>query len=537
VDLVDILEAGVYFTALTMRQMHRGFLPVLLYLGLWLLLFVLIPPFSQDFPLNDDWAYSKGLFHFLQGNGLRYFGPSAPMMGQWLWAIPFVELFGEHHWVLRCSTILLSTLGLIAFYNLLVTEGISKTGSFWASAALAVNPLYFLMSGTFMTDIPALALSLISLAFYLRGIRRDEKTGWVLAMLFATLAAITRQNSALVPVCVGISLLWDRSIRSRGLALLAVIVPVLAGVMADQWYFRGNPEFQRLGLSFHNLKDTARFLFVTLHTLGLLIVPLIFTVRRFVWVRVLIFSSVFIVTALHLLGEGRLFPYWGNMITPWGQFGVNDVLPGERPILMGTELRLFLTLLGCLGAAVFVEKCLYFVRTTGLRKLWIPVIALNVVSVWLAPYWFDRYLLFLFPFVLLVMVQGKIDDSRSRLVPTAAMIACSAFVSLALMHDWLSWNRARWEIGERALKSGLLPQEIEGGLEWNGWHSLEPARFLPFQAEKGLTLPYTRRLFPQNTGAFAISFNPPARTEVLDREPYHPWLLGGSHRLYLVRKE
>src|SRR5207248_9485674 len=38
-----------------------------------------------------------------------------------------------------------------------------------------------------------------------------------------------------------------------------------------------------------------------------------------------------------------------------------------------------------------------------------------------------------------------------------------------LMHDWLSWNEARWALGQKAVQSGIHPRIIEGGLEWNGW--------------------------------------------------------------------
>src|SRR5262245_31902280 len=82
----------------------------------WLLLFAVIPPGTQDFPLDDDWAFARSAVDFANGRGVHYYGwASMPQFGQWLWSWPFVRLFGPSFAVLRISTILLSLLGIAAF--------------------------------------------------------------------------------------------------------------------------------------------------------------------------------------------------------------------------------------------------------------------------------------------------------------------------------------------------------------------------------------------------------------------------------------
>ena len=91
--------------------------------ALWGGLFALFPPARQNFPLNDDWAYARGVFALVRGDGLHYFGqPSTPLLGQWLWALPFVWLLGTSHAALRFSTLVLSWLELLAFRDLLRRE-------------------------------------------------------------------------------------------------------------------------------------------------------------------------------------------------------------------------------------------------------------------------------------------------------------------------------------------------------------------------------------------------------------------------------
>ena len=47
-----------------------------------------------------------------------------------------------------------------------------------ATAALAFNPLFFLLQGTFLTDVPALSLALVSLALYGRAFQ-GRGSGWL----------------------------------------------------------------------------------------------------------------------------------------------------------------------------------------------------------------------------------------------------------------------------------------------------------------------------------------------------------------------
>src|ERR1700731_1067845 len=138
---------------------------------LWALIFFSIPPPEQELPLNDDWAYSRGVILFAQGDGIHYSNwASMPQLGQWLWALPFLAVFGKSHMALRLSTIVLSWFGLWAYYDLLRQEGVSDWKAALLVATLAFNPLFFLLQGTYMTDVPALSMSLAALAIYGRAL-------------------------------------------------------------------------------------------------------------------------------------------------------------------------------------------------------------------------------------------------------------------------------------------------------------------------------------------------------------------------------
>jgi 4-amino-4-deoxy-L-arabinose transferase-like glycosyltransferase len=119
---------------------------------------------------------------------------------------------------LRLSTVVLSQLGVLAFYELLRREArISRHGAGFTAAALALNPLFFALSGTFMSDVPALSLSLLALAAYTRALRSGRLLELTAAALLGALAAITRQNVVDAPLVAGILLLRSPHLRRRAL--------------------------------------------------------------------------------------------------------------------------------------------------------------------------------------------------------------------------------------------------------------------------------------------------------------------------------
>src|SRR5579859_7953383 len=118
--------------------------PVLISALAWAVIFVAVPPGSQDFPLGDDWAFAHGAIWFAQGLGIHYSKwASMPQLGQWLWSWPFLHLIHLPHVALRLSGIVLSWLGLAAFCDLLQRENVPARVAAFAACVLALNPLFF----------------------------------------------------------------------------------------------------------------------------------------------------------------------------------------------------------------------------------------------------------------------------------------------------------------------------------------------------------------------------------------------------------
>ncbi len=233
------------------------------------------------------------------------------------------------------------------------------------------------------------------------------------------------------------------------------------------------------------------------------------------------------------------------MITPRGAFCGSsysgELIPGEwtpeRPVILGLTSRWLLSCLGCLAGAWLVARagC-----AGGRRLLSSPLVLLGLLQIPLllaVPDIFDRYLLFLFPAALvLALPQGPLP--LWRWMPATAQLIGLAVVSTGLMHDWLAWNAARWELGRRlVLATGLDPRDgdIEGGIEWDGLYLPAPRPTMVPLRPRGLTLPFINSKFGYIRGRFALSFAPLAHSHVVAYQPYNLWLAPGPRQFYLLQ--
>lgn len=517
-----------------------------------MVLFAVFPPAAQDFPLNDDWAFGRSALLFARGEGIHYLNwASMPQLGQWLWACPFLWLLGASFFALRLSTIVMSWLGLWAFYDLLRQQNWTPIPATLATAALAFSPLFFLLQGTFMTDVPALSLALLALAFYGRAIG-GRRAGWLAAAVVAApLAVLTRQNTVAVPLTAAVLLWRTPDLRSRPLWWLGVLLPAAVGVITHLWFQRRTDvrptEFALLAPA-----SVLLLPFVIIHLAGLTALPLFLLAPRaenwktlaWAFAAMLAFAGYWLLYGVYL-PYGGLFPYSENMLTPYGAFAGSNprlslglLVPGDRPPLLGTTGRVFLSLLGCAVGSMLVARAAHNWRAGSWSQPLILFALLQMGLFLLMKDIYDRYFLFLLPTALFLArppTAAAALPSPRMLLGGLAVIAVLVLLSTALMHDWLSWNSARWQLGLRAVQNRRIdPLSIEGGVEWDGWYTVVSGKRLRPQPPRWPVLPFTRDWFPWITGRYCLSFSELKGARRLDAEPYSLWLVPGSRQFYLL---
>jgi hypothetical protein len=104
--------------------------------------------------------------------------------------------------------------------------------------------------------------------------------------------------------------------------------------------------------------------------------------------------------------------------------------------------------------------CVEIVAITGVSFAW-AVLHTTIANL-------DRYFLLPFtlaiPATLLAARWLRVRVIHAGAVITAALIAC---YSTAAQHDYMSWNRARWQALSELTSSGVGPELIDGGIEFN----------------------------------------------------------------------
>jgi hypothetical protein len=361
--------------------------------------------------------------------------------------------------------------------------------------------------------------------------------------LVATLGALTRQNTIIIPITAAVLLLLEKRWREQALWWVGVLLPLAVCLGAHYW-LQGRkdavprelsmPEYWYLYLLFP---------FVVIHFLGLFALPVLAATRGAAgsWKIFLLTLGAMAVAAglVYRKLDQSLFPY----LDVWLPESYH--LQGYVPLMLRSDgLRLALTVGGCIGGAGLITR-LVGVARMGFRPDPLLVFsALQLPLLLLSPVLYDRYLFILIPGALYVSILGASQVGFRWKLGTAVLLVFGV-VSVGVVHDWLSMNAARWELGRRALARHVHPNQIEGGLEWDGWFSPIPSEWKPTQhgrskrrpvEVRGLALIFTQMCFPRMEAAYAISCVPPPTTLVVeDRQLYTLWLVPGERSLYFVR--
>ena len=89
--------------------------------------------------------------------------------------------------------------------------------------------------------------------------------------------------------------------------------------------------------------------------------------------------------------------------------------------------------------------------------------------------WFDRYLLLFIPLLgaLIALHSPKVDFAALRKVKITGAVLLTLFGLFAVLatHDYLAWNRARWEaLDKLEVEQKVNAYVVDGGYEYNGWY-------------------------------------------------------------------
>ncbi|MEC5404320.1 hypothetical protein VOM14_01880 [Paraburkholderia sp. MPAMCS5] len=488
---------------------------------LWMVAVAVINPLG-NFPLNDDWSFALAVRHLLATGEFRPLGwTSMTLVGHVFWGALFCLPSGFSFNALRIATLVAGALGLIAFCALLQALGCDRRKTAFAMVLFGFNPIYLNLANTFMTDVGFATLSLFSTLFFWRYLVARQPGRLLWAMVFAIAALSVRQLALFLPIAMLAAFIVERKKDWRAIALaLATLLVSMALLYAfDAWLNARHATPALYGkpseVLFRQLASPITFVIGVLQNvrralayLGWFLFPVLMwrlpaIVREYA--SVTLGKSLLMVAAIialawfvAMVAFHHFMPVATNIVQASGLGPVlmHDADNGNLAALPAA-FWISITFLAAVGGILLLLDVGLTIRTivanfrarqidaaTSLR-----VFVLIGVCAYLGPImaisYYDRYLMPpTFLLIALIMLEGRAEATSApqrrwsaqsiNFISTLTLLYMCAF-SVAGTHDYMNWNRARWQLLQQLAAEGVAPERIDGGFEFNGLHMYDPA--------------------------------------------------------------
>lgn len=501
--------------------------PVLLGL-IWICMILLANPIG-NFPLNDDWAYAYSVQHLLQHGELRFSDWTATnLLGQVTWGALFCLPVGFSFTALRFSTVVLGFVGILGTYGILRELNTSRQIAAIGALTLAFCPIYFVLSLTFMNDVPFVAFAIASLYFFMRGLRLESPPTIAVSFVLAGIAILTRQTGVALPIAFACALLTQKGIQPRSLWLSFFIVTIGIGLQFayQAWLSHAgllpanfNKQISTIlaNSRMHRwpmLREAVLVSFFFVMYLGFFTAPVLpFVSSSFGGkgkfsrtTSAIVTAAVLVLFGAILIWIGKLMPFWRNILDEAGVGTACAVSVSKRP---GAPVGFWVagTAMAFAGSVALVRNGLSALATlyndlrshAGRCHPWELVLLLSLAVVCFAPLplagfdlfgAYDRYILIFITLAIGICAsvpRKKTATFLSIILRRAALVllAIYALFSVTATHDYLAWNRVRWNALQELTREAKVPfDRIQGGFEFYGWYRFGKNSVMEWWREK-----------------------------------------------------
>jgi hypothetical protein len=553
-------------------------------LGVWIVMAALVNPVG-NFPMNDDWAYGWSVKTLLDTGDFRLSDWTAVnLLPQVIWGALLCTLTGFSFTTLRVSTLMLGAVGVLTTYALLREVRADRSVALVGALAVAVNPLYFSLASSFMSDVPSFTLTVASIYFLVRALRRGSDRDLAVGVVIACLSILNRQSGLIVLPAFGVAYLITDRRQSRDF-WRAIVPSIVGGVV----YFGYAHWLAVSGRAPHLYNLQTRMVFESLAG-GVRDVVANYAANAFaVSTYVGLFSFPFLlmsvvgaprrarlaqlgaagwvaVVAVAIVGAWaaryQRLPLVGNVldVAGIGPSWTSGLLPdtGRWPVVVRRTWQV-LTVLGVAGAALLWLSFITAARQVGSRTtdeatrrvetFMIASVAMLFLPIGALPkwFWFDRYLVPFLPLLMVLVIESKPADPTERPVPVrqaavaVVLLLLSAVFTVAGTHDYLAWSRARWRAANTAMEEAVVgPERVNGGRQFRGWYlgnrlaTCNPA-YTPTEQTAAAAWHDFTCLSASDNAAYTLARTADADARVEKRYSYRRWLPPGAETLYLVR--
>jgi hypothetical protein len=500
-------------------------------------------------------------------------GSAMTLTAQVVWGAIFSKIFGFSFEVLRFSTLILGLVGVLTTYAILREIGAGLKVSLLGALVVMTNPLYFVSSFTFMTEIPFYCCCVLGVFFFIRSFKTDKMLPLVLATIFSILAVLVRQVGLVIPIgYAAASLFRKKWTPANLLRVFGILLLVAVCFFGNLFWLKTIGQFSYKYRGFYYLFHSASKNF-SLNSiiiqgfrifvyLGFFLLPFLvylFPVhwrntskRKYIFLLLVIFSLVlaagwffqnkrtlfYFSNTMYNLGLGRL----NLRDTQYLRFLIEDkkILPAQMSSThlpsLSHHYMLLLTGAGMLGAVLLVfylAAGIFWTRPKDEILILCATIFLLYFLLLLSDGICDRYLILFFPLILVIVSKisgfSQKNPGWTSLVLAGSLVLLFAFFSVAATHDYLSWNRARWQALHYLMEDRHIPPAfIDGGYEFNGWYCYSP-NYQPVN-------PHIRSLWWVDDDRYLVTFRKIEGFGVLAVYSYQRWLPYLKDNIFILER-
>ena len=554
---------------ISISQSSKGeIINILVIIAIWFIMIILVNPIG-DFPLNDDWAYGISVQSVVEKGDFQLSGwTSTNLFSQVFWGALFCLPFGFSFTALRFSTLTLGLLGVIATYGLLREAHSNQKISLLGALLVAINPIYFGLSNSFMSDIPFFGFFTLSLYLLVRGLRRNSCIEVILGIFIAYFALLTRQLGIVLLLAFGCAFLIRKEFNIQnfikgflptvlGLGIQTCYeswlhftgrTPALYGKQVHDFFAAFSKERFHLVTLFLERTSTA-LIYMGLFMFPFLIILFFINFKKMTsqqkTLSLFALSTFFVMIMGRLLLKHKIMPLEGNILLNFG-LGPIGVAGGYTPSFQ-KAFKIFwwlLTAIGVAGNALLLQHLFFTIRQILFKnpkivsypEKWLNVLIISAISIYFFPLaiqgFYDRYLILLLP-LLMMMVSVSTTNIDSwnvgnKVIPIALiMMLLTGVFTIGATHDYLSWNRVRWQALHNLMQeSQISPHTIDGGFEFNGWYLYNPK----YQYTSG------KNWWWVDNDDYSISFRPLPGYEKVKEFACIRWLPFGPNKIFVLHK-
>ncbi len=435
-----------------------------------------IPP--ANFPLNDDIIYFESVKNFVENGSLINNQPYIVSLALQIFLGSFFSLiFGLSHATLMLSMMVMGGLAVIATYFLLRMK-LDIKYSILGSYLLLVNPIFFNLTHTFMTDVFALVFVVASMIFFLKFVEAKKYSYFVTGLLLVIAGFWVRQYVIMAIAGMFLYLLLKnrKLLFTPKIILPIILLPLVSIAIWGYWFYGLHDQSYvcpyTLAVGPNLAKNIVQlFIYAGYFFFPLGIIFLIGYKKIFSWLKQLGKFKMFLPILILILMVAFIFirDYAGVGLNPFDKSLAEPRGLGAYTI-SGDKAEFFPEILWAPIIAIsfftaFSLAILYLkkFKENLLLILTIPLLAIPLL---LFVAFYDRYYLFLIPLSLPILLTALKDFKYAKHVLIFAIIIFGAW-SWYGTYDYLAWNTARWDGINYLLANGVPENESDGGLEYD----------------------------------------------------------------------